>query len=284
MSAPEPTLRVLSLGGGMQSSTLALMAARGETEHMPDCAIWADTGNEPPSTHRMIDWLTDVLPYPVHRVKAEVDILTALYDGTDSRGNPTGGGIPLFTINADGSHGQQGRWCTDHWKLRQIERKIRELLEVPKHHRVPAGVTVESWLGISLDELQRMRTAEKPWNTNRYPLIEARMTRQDCRAWWTQNAPADAPPLARSACVICPYHSDREWIELQDEHPEMIDAAAAGERSTQEKQAERGYGHIVQFLHPRRIPLLDALDQVRAEQSTRPAMFTDAECSGMCGI
>lgn len=39
-------LRVLSLGAGVQSTTLALMAAHGEIEP-PDCAIFADTQWEP---------------------------------------------------------------------------------------------------------------------------------------------------------------------------------------------------------------------------------------------
>lgn len=46
----EPKLRVLSLGAGVQSTTLALMAAHGEFEQMPDCAIFADTGWEPRAT------------------------------------------------------------------------------------------------------------------------------------------------------------------------------------------------------------------------------------------
>lgn len=44
-------LRALSLGAGVQSTTMALMAAHGEIGPMPDCAIFADTGWEPkPST------------------------------------------------------------------------------------------------------------------------------------------------------------------------------------------------------------------------------------------
>lgn len=37
-------LRALSLGAGVQSTTMALMAAHGEIGPMPDCAIFADTG------------------------------------------------------------------------------------------------------------------------------------------------------------------------------------------------------------------------------------------------
>ena len=45
--AADIQLRVLSLGAGVQSTTLALMAAHGEIGPMPDCAIFADTGWEP---------------------------------------------------------------------------------------------------------------------------------------------------------------------------------------------------------------------------------------------
>lgn len=42
---PSPIrLRALSLGAGVQSTTMALMAAHGAIGLMPDCAIFADTG------------------------------------------------------------------------------------------------------------------------------------------------------------------------------------------------------------------------------------------------
>jgi hypothetical protein len=40
-------LRVLSLGAGDQSTTLAPMAAHGIIDPMPDCAVFADTGWKP---------------------------------------------------------------------------------------------------------------------------------------------------------------------------------------------------------------------------------------------
>jgi 3'-phosphoadenosine 5'-phosphosulfate sulfotransferase (PAPS reductase)/FAD synthetase len=48
-------LRVLSLGAGVQSTTLALMAAHGEIEP-PHCAIFADTGWEPRAVYDHLDW------------------------------------------------------------------------------------------------------------------------------------------------------------------------------------------------------------------------------------
>lgn len=60
----------LSLGAGVQSSTLALMAAAGEVTPMPDGAIFADTQAEPASVYRWLDRLETMLPFPVHRVTA----------------------------------------------------------------------------------------------------------------------------------------------------------------------------------------------------------------------
>lgn len=63
-------LRVLSLGAGVQSTTLALMASHGEVGPMPDCAIFADTGWEPQAVYDHLAWLMspNVLPFPVHIV------------------------------------------------------------------------------------------------------------------------------------------------------------------------------------------------------------------------
>ncbi|GAA5542298.1 MULTISPECIES: hypothetical protein [Brucella] len=61
--APDPAqaasirLRVLSLGAGVQSTMLALMAAHGEIGPMPDCAIFADTGWEPKAVYEHLAWL-----------------------------------------------------------------------------------------------------------------------------------------------------------------------------------------------------------------------------------
>ena len=280
----ERTLRVLSLGGGVQSSTLALrLGCLEDLGAMPDVAIFADTGDEPPSTHRMVDWLATVVPYPVHKVRAPLDILTGLRNSRDAMGHPTGSVVPMFTVNDDGSHGQTGRFCTDKWKTRQIKRKARELLGVAKGYPMPKNVTVEMVIGISLDEIGRMRVPEEKWITNVYPLIDARITRHECELWWQANAPADAPPLARSACVMCPYHSDAEWMHLQDTEPQRIDLAVQAEADFNAEQTRRGYGHVSYYLHARRIPLAEALAAVREENSNNPSLF-DTECGGLCGI
>jgi len=49
-------LNIISLGAGVQSSTMALMAAHGEITPMPDCAIFADTQAEPKVVYTWLSW------------------------------------------------------------------------------------------------------------------------------------------------------------------------------------------------------------------------------------
>ncbi len=71
MSAP-PTLTVLSLGGGVQSSVMALMAGEGAFDRTPDCAgVFADTRWEPPSVYEHLEWLRDRLSFSLPPEMAE---------------------------------------------------------------------------------------------------------------------------------------------------------------------------------------------------------------------
>ena len=61
----NPKLRILSLGAGVQSSTMALMAEEGAFDHKPDYAIFADTGWEPRKVYDHLAWLKSQLSFPV---------------------------------------------------------------------------------------------------------------------------------------------------------------------------------------------------------------------------
>ncbi|HXF81293.1 MAG TPA: hypothetical protein VNN19_00860 [bacterium] len=70
--AADPRHVILSLGAGVQSTTLALMAARGEIER-PEAAIFADTGWEPRAVYEHLAWLIAELDgsLPVHVVRKQ---------------------------------------------------------------------------------------------------------------------------------------------------------------------------------------------------------------------
>ena len=183
MRSPR-SLTVISLGGGVQSSVMALMAGDGAFDRVPDCAVFADTKWEPPSIYTHLDWLEGQLRFPLYVVDNGRNLREDVKALTNHSGSPRYIDIPVYLKGRDGQGDGIGRrQCTDSYKIRPIRRKVRELLGLKKRQRVPAGTAVELWLGISTDEAIRMKPSRDRWITNRYPLIEAGMSRRDCTAW-----------------------------------------------------------------------------------------------------
>jgi 3'-phosphoadenosine 5'-phosphosulfate sulfotransferase (PAPS reductase)/FAD synthetase len=131
-------MKVLSLGAGVQSSTLALMAEKGEIDK-PDCAIFADTQAEPKAVYEWLDWLQQQLSYPVH-VISYGDLYQEMMEVAQGTGKYKFLNVPVFTITGrKGKKGLLKRQCTTHYKIRPINQKIRELLGLKKRQRVPKG-------------------------------------------------------------------------------------------------------------------------------------------------
>ena len=105
MSDKEPKLRILSLGAGVQSSTMALMADAGEFGVKPDAAVFADTGWEPKPVLDHLNYLKSVISYPIHIVKKgniQDDILKALAPGGNQFAS-----APFYTLNEKGKKGMR---------------------------------------------------------------------------------------------------------------------------------------------------------------------------------
>ena len=277
--SPAPRMTVVSLGGGVQSSVMALMASDGVLGPMPDCAIFADTGWEPPSIYAHIEWLADKLRFPLHVVDNGRSLREDAKALVNHSGNEGFIDLPVYLKGRDGSGDGMGRrQCTEHHKVRPVRRKIRRLLGLRKRQRIPSGATVELWLGISTDEAIRMRTSRDRWIRNRYPLIESGMSRQDCLDWWAARYDR---PLERSACVGCPYQSRQRWVETKQRWPELFDEAVEIDSNM------RGNLSFVKepYLHPRRIPLAEAvgLDEEQVATGQHGEGFGN-ECEGYCGV
>lgn len=275
MNQTEP-LHIISLGAGIQSSTMALMAAAGEIEPMPAGAIFADTQAEPASVYKWLDWLEGRLPFPVYRVtqgSLEEETLK-LRDRKDGAGQWNHSGVPAFLINRDGTKGQMHRQCTGDYKIVPIQRKIRELLkEIGANHAV-------QWVGISLDEAHRMKPSRVRYSTHIWPLIDRRMTRNDCINWMASRG---FPKPPRSACVFCPYHNDHEWRRLRDEEPKEFQRAVEFERKFQAAKSQTVMKNGFRlFLHDSRVPL-DRVDFRTDEEAGQLSLFGN-ECEGMCGV
>ena len=266
------TLTVISLGAGVQSSTMAIMAAKGDLPPV-DCAIFADTGNEPKMVYAYLELLKKILPYPVHIVSKG----NIMQDMLDAKGKSNFVVAPYFTQNKiTGKKGMVMRQCTNDYKIQVIKKKIRELCNVGYRKRFPKDKYVEQWIGISTDEVGRMKPARDKYISNRHPLIEANMSRQDCIKYLKDN---DIPLPEKSACIVCPYHNDAYWHFMKTERPiEFEDAVEfdknirTGSRNVRDKL----------YLH-RSCKPLDEVEFNKKENDKQLDMFNN-ECEGMCGV
>ncbi len=270
-------LEVLSLGAGVQSTVMALMAARGELSPMPDCAIFADTQFEPAGVYTHLDWLEGQLPFPVHRVTAG-DIAADHLSGLNTTGQRFAS-MPLFTQNG----GMGRRQCTVEYKIDPIRRKIRELLGLKPRQRAK-GIAVRQWIGISTDEALRMKDARDLWIENAWPLIDqVRMSRRECQQWFAVRFPGRR--LEKSACVACPFHSDASWREMKLHDPASFAAAAAFDSAIRNASATRPADSTLKqekFVH-RSLQPLDEVDFRNLEDLGQLNFFNE-ECEGMCGV
>ena len=127
MENTEPKLRILSLGAGVQSSTMALMADAGEFGVKPDAAIFADTGWEPEPVIKHLEYLKSVLSYPVHLVKKgniQDDILTALAPGGNQFAS-----APFYTLNEQGKKVWVVDNAQENIKLLRLQKKLENYVD-----------------------------------------------------------------------------------------------------------------------------------------------------------
>lgn len=273
-------LRIISLGAGVQSSTMFLMACQGELTPKPDAAIFADTQWEPKEVYIWLAELAKIgathgIPI-IQATKGNIreDMLRATARGTHAEGRRAAS-MPLYTSSGHGQEGMIRRQCTREYKIEVVEKEVRRLLGLKRRDVAKAG-SAQVWLGISVDEASRMRTSKKHWYTNYYPLIfdrEPAMTRKDCMNWLERHG---YPIPRKSACLGCPYHSASEWREIKKDPQEWADVT-----DFDEGIRNRG-GHRGQlYLHRTCKPLAE-VDFSTLEE--RGQLNWINECEGMCGV
>ncbi|MFF9063704.1 hypothetical protein ACF09K_34240 [Streptomyces sp. NPDC014882] len=270
----QPQFRALSLGAGVQSSTLLALSVEGFLPKV-DYAIFADTGWEPRAVYAHLDRLEREIAapagIPVLRVSAGNIRSDAL--NPDHRF----ASMPLHILNQDGRPGMTRRQCTGEYKVRPIKQKVRELLGRPYPNRIPKDVFVEQWVGISTDEFHRAKDADVKYMRNRHPLLDMSWSRSDCVRYLTSFGLADTP---KSSCLGCPFHGNAQWRHIRDTSPSEwadvveFDAAIRQGNARANASGSRLLGEA--FLHRSRVPLSQApIDHVTAAE--RAALQLSAE-------
>jgi len=252
-------LLTLSLGAGVQSTVIALMAAEGRLPR-PDLVLFADTGWEPAAVYEHLARLEPVLAaaeIPIRRVSAG----NLRDDALDPAHRYAS--IPYHIRKADGGHGMGRRQCTSEYKITPINRAIREALGAtpPAYRRVPRGRQATVWIGFSADEIGRVRDSRLSYIRHAHPLIDLGMDREACRRWlerrgWT---------VAKSACVGCPYNGNAGWRRMRDERPDEWNDAVAFDYAIRRGGARGTPLSGQAFLHRSRMPL----DQAPIDKPTR---------------
>lgn len=256
-------MKILSLGAGVQSTALLLMSDRGEIDRA-DYAVFADVGAEPQKVYDWLDFIETKVSIPIVRCAKG-----NLYEDIMSGGRTAS--LPLHTLKEDGTKGMVMRQCTFDYKITPIQKAVREIMGYKKYQRIKE--VAEMFIGISTDEIHRVKPSKVRWIKHRWPLIESRMARGDCIKY-VEKILGQTPP--RSSCVFCPFHNDEEWIRVKngpaDEWQKVIDIE--NRLNTLSKFKSKV------FLHRARKPINEVQFVVEQEQDD---LFGN-ECEGMCGV
>lgn len=259
---PVPALRLLSLGAGIQSTAVLLLACDGAIPSF-DVAFFADTGWEPQAVYDNVDRLR------VHAARAEIPVLTVSAGNIRRDAVDFGHGfasMPLHVKNPDGSKGLGRRQCTAEYKIRPLKAAARTALGYPAPRRIPRGVFAEQAIGISVDEIGRAKDADVSYLKNVFPLLDLGWTRADCESYLTARKWVGA---VKSACLGCPFHGNAQWRDIRDNDPSGWADVVAFDRQIRHGNPRIPATGRRYFLHPSCRPL-DEVDLDRIARR-RPA-------------
>jgi len=262
-------LNYISLGAGVQSTAMLVLAGQGKIPNIKD-AIFADTGDEP---QYIYDYL-EILKNYSKGVGINLHCVTRgiLSDATfDWRGRDrTFVSMPAFTITKKG-RGMIRRICTAEFKIKPINEKVRELMGYRRYQHIKEMAYAH--IGISIDEASRMKDSRVKWVKHIYPLIDMDINRTDCIKLVEA---AGLPTPKKSACIYCPYHSDAHWIEMKNDYPLEFKKACDFDDSI--RHADWNQTGDSLFIHSQRIPLKEVVFSQNDDN------HFNQECEGLCGV
>lgn len=230
------SLRVISYGGGVQSTALVVLAATGMID--ADLAIFANVGDK--AEHpRTIQYVNEVAtPWAKSRgldviTERWVDRSGRVRDLYDDLVRPDLRSIPIPVFMEGGAPGR--RQCTARYKIEVVGRAVRARGATPDN---PATVMV----GISTDEFQRVNSRRSQnWEVPTYPLIDLGMSRHDCELL---IADAGLPVPHKSACWFCPLQGPKGWAEKRRDEPELFARGVELERDINDKRRALGRDEV----------------------------------------
>lgn len=237
-------MKIFSYGGGVQSTAVLCLTAQSKLQY--DHFIFANVGNdsENPATLEYIEQYAKPFAQAHGLSFIEVQKVNRAGDTQTlkQRIMTTPRSVPIPAWLPSGAFGN--RICTSDFKIKVIARWLKQNGATKDN---PATVGI----GISTDEWMRARSDSGiAWEVLEYPLLDLRLSRNDCRKIIEQ---AGLPIPPKSSCYFCPFHTKREWERLKREEPELFEKAVEIDRHIRVKRDELGKDGM--YLHSSRHPL-----------------------------
>lgn len=243
-------LQIWSSGGGTQSTAIAVLILQGKLPK-PDFAFIADTGRETGETWEYLDKVTNPALAKIG-LQVERLIPKTLPDIFNGEGTML---IPAFFTN----DAKASNFCSSYWKRDFVKRIAVQRGLVP-------GI---NWLGISTDEMRRVKTPRAANWLLRFPLVfDVPTSRNQCIQLISEYGWPKAP---KSSCWMCPNRRDAQWIHLRDNRPDEFSAAVDFDIELRKQKPDA-------FLHDSRTPLGEVVLKEAEEDHGQLSLCDSGEC------
>lgn len=223
-------VKAFSFGGGVQSVAALVLAAHGRIAY--DTFLFANVGDDSEYPETMTYLREVAMPYAAAHGLRLIELHKTRADGSTEtlwqKLHRTECSIDIPMRMSNGAPGN--RSCTADFKIKVVSKWMRQ----HGASKTSPGVV---GIGISVDEIQRMKPSQIPHIQNAHPLIDLGLNRRDCVAL---IADAGLPVPPKSSCFFCPFHTTRAWQELSDSHPELFARSVELERLINERRGRLG--------------------------------------------
>ncbi len=203
--------KYLSHGVGVNSTALMLLLI---DENVEFESVFSDTGCENPETYEYLEYLqkrgyeiTKIIPQVKGQGENKGLLYNNLYDYFWSWQ-----GIPII----------HWRECCAKFKKSPVDKYVTQPCEV--------------MLGYDFNERKRRRTKNRKQIIFTFPLIERKITREQCVNIIREH---DLLVPIRSGCYLCPYQSKKTWKRLREKHPHLFKKAMALEENARTRDPKK---------------------------------------------